>query len=85
MSVPFWALIGTTIGIIGAFDAMNENTGVSTVAENISLSLYSTVAGIIAFLIGVVLLVISVIWIVKITNKSNEIVSLNSNTVTAKS
>ena len=72
MGVTFLALIGNTIGIIGAFDAMNENTRVSTVAENISLSIYSTVVGIIAFLIGIVLLVISIIWIVKITKKSKE-------------
>ena len=71
MGVTFLALIGNTIGIIGAFDAMNENTVVSTVAENIRLSMYSTVVGIIAFLIGIVLLVISIIWIVKITKKSN--------------
>jgi biopolymer transport protein ExbB len=69
---PIWGILGTIIGMIGAFGNLAEKTGeakAEALASNISFSLYTTVAGFIMCPVGILLLVLSIIWIVKIKKK----------------
>ena len=69
---PLWGLMGTIAGMIGTFNGIAEKTGdakAEALAANISFSIYSTFLGIIVCPVGLVLFVISIIWIIKVKEK----------------
>lgn len=74
---PLWGVMGTVIGMIRAFGTLNK-TGPATpehLASDISLSLWSTAAGILVSPIGLALLIGGIIWLVRVKRKqqaSNE-------------
>jgi biopolymer transport protein ExbB len=66
---PLWGLLGTIIGMIGAFNDIAEKTGgdkAEALSNDIGFALYTTFAGIIVCPIGIVLFIVSIIWIIKI-------------------
>jgi biopolymer transport protein ExbB/TolQ len=59
---PFWGLIGTILGMILAFQNLADgNPEVGVLADNISLALYTTAAGLVACPIGITIVVVSAI------------------------
>ena len=63
---PIWGLLGTVVGMNNAFGHVAESeVGVTALANDISLALYTTVAGYIALPIGLVLVVVGIIKLVK--------------------
>ena len=59
---PIWGLLGTVLGMINAFGHLAESEAeVSALSNDISLALYTTVAGYIVLPIGIVLIVVAVV------------------------
>ena len=59
---PIWGLLGTVLGMINAFGQLAESEAeVSALSNDISLALYTTVAGFIVLPIGIVLIVVAVV------------------------
>ena len=59
---PIWGIIGTVIGMMGAFKNINETGGMikaEALSGNIEFALYTTLIGFIMCPIGVVLLVMA--------------------------
>ena len=65
---PVWGFVGTVLGITRAFSHLAELGSASNdvLAEDISLALYTTAAGLIMCPIGIVLIVIAAIKMSKL-------------------
>ncbi len=68
-----WGLLGQTLGLVQAFDAVGEagDISFSIVAEGLKVSLISTISGVISFLasrLGIIIL----IWIRKEENEETK-------------
>jgi biopolymer transport protein ExbB/TolQ len=73
---PTWGIIGTVIGMVRVFGDLAEKTGeakAQALASNISFSLYPTLAGFLICPIGILFLIISIIWIIKINKNERKI------------
>ena len=64
---PVWGLLGSSIGMVLAFDNLSSAGPQkdAALANNISLALLSTIGGMVACPVGVVLLVIGLVMLVK--------------------
>jgi biopolymer transport protein ExbB/TolQ len=68
---PFWGLLGTVVGMIMAFGHLSQgDPDVEVLATDISIALYTTVAGYIAGPIGAVIIIVAVVKMYK--DKKNE-------------
>ena len=63
---PIWGVLGTVLGMTLAFGQIAESeVQVDALASDISFALYTTVAGYIAFPIGIALIVTALIKLLK--------------------
>ena len=71
---PLWGLVGTVIGMIRAFVALDA-TGPArpeAPAAHVSFALWATMAGIIASPIGLALLAGGIVWLVRSTPRPTQ-------------
>lgn len=81
---PIWGMIGTIVGMILAFGNLaHSQPQPEVLAGNISLALYTTVAGWIACPIGIVIIIVSAIKLGK-TTKDNGIPNRPSQPIAGK-
>lgn len=71
---PVWGILGTVVGMTRAFEKIGNSTAGSpeALASDISLSLQTTAAGLIASPIGLAVLIGAIIWLVQIHKKEKE-------------
>lgn len=69
---PLWGMLGTAIGMIRAFGALNADGSAPPehLAADVGVALWSTAAGIIASPIGLALLISGILWLVRV-NRHN--------------
>jgi len=72
---PIWGLLGTVVGMILAFGHLQLGTNgePEILANDIGLALYTTVAGLIACPIGIIIVVVSAIMLGTTKNERGEI------------
>lgn len=59
---PIWGLIGTVVGMLMAFNHLGEGSPeVDVLATDISIALYTTAAGYVAFPIGAVIIIVVIV------------------------
>lgn len=67
---PVWGLLGTMIGMVLSFNTLaQEQAGAAKdahLANNIALSLYSTLAGFIMSPVGIGLLIWGIVWLSRV-------------------
>ncbi len=71
---PLWGILGTMIGMVGALNALSEQTGQAkeaALASGVSFSFYTSLAGFVACPIGIGILVISIFWMRRIKKNVN--------------
>jgi biopolymer transport protein ExbB len=68
---PIWGMIGTVVGMVLAFGHLAESEPQTEVlANDISLALYTTAAGLVICPIGIVIIIITTIKLNKTKNKT---------------
>lgn len=74
-SGPLWGLLGTVLGMIGAFEKIGSSNSGETelLANDIGFALWTTLAGLIVCPIGILFLIISIIWLVKLNRDQQNI------------
>jgi len=72
---PIWGLVGTVVGMILAFGHLQQSASgePEMLANDIGLALYTTVAGLIACPIGIIIVVVSAIMLGRTKNGPEEI------------
>lgn len=70
-SGPMWGLLGSSGGMINSFNAMagESSAKAEQLAESISLSLWSTVIGIVLAPVGAVIMIIAIFWMVRLRRR----------------
>ncbi|MFA7159456.1 MAG: MotA/TolQ/ExbB proton channel family protein [Kiritimatiellia bacterium] len=82
---PLWGVLGTVIGMLRAFGTLN-NSGPATserLASDISVSLWSTMAGLLMSPIGVAVLIGGIVWLIRM-NRREKAANQQMQTIAAK-
>jgi biopolymer transport protein ExbB len=68
---PLWGLLGTMVGMIGAFGELSRSGGPDPqgLASHITVSLWTTMAGILVMPVGVALTVVACIWLQRVNRE----------------
>ena len=71
---PVWGLLGTVVGMIGAFGELSrgEEAEAGELASDMSVALYTTAVGSIMAPVGAVLIVLAVVWLKKVDQRRRE-------------
>lgn len=81
---PLWGLLGTIVGMIRSFETVAQQAGAAKaeqLASGISLSLWSTAAGLAIEPIGLAVLIAGIVWLVRMNrneraaNQASEAIS----------
>jgi biopolymer transport protein ExbB len=71
---PIWGMLGTVVGMVSAFGHLAESEPQTEVlANDISLALYTTAAGLIVCPIGIVIIIVSAIKLSKAKKQADGI------------
>ncbi len=70
---PLWGTIGTVLSMVRTFTSLQQSGSANSeqLATGIGVSLWATVAGIIAAPFGIALLIAGITWLVKIKKKTD--------------
>jgi len=73
---PVWGLLGTIVGMVQSFQAIDQNgtTNPEALSSNIGFALQKTVIGIMMLPIGLILLTLGIIWLIKIHKHNNSLI-----------